>query len=68
MKSSSLSAKVVLLGDGRVGKTSLIVRYNSGTFNSGEPSTQNASYVNKKVKTKNNSIITLNLWDTAGQE
>ena len=39
--------KVVMLGEGRVGKTSLTSRYVKGQFDKDEKSTSNASYLEK---------------------
>ena len=55
--------KVVMLGDGRVGKTSLVLRYVKNQFNSAELSTINASCQEKWVDS-----LKLVIWDTAGQE
>mmetsp|Transcript_10164 Transcript_10164/g.22493 ORF Transcript_10164/g.22493 Transcript_10164/m.22493 type:complete len:205 (+) Transcript_10164:194-808(+) len=59
--------KIVVLGEGRVGKTSLLRRYVRGTFDAGEASTQHAAYVEKQI-TVAGRPVKLNLWDTAGQE
>lgn len=59
--------KVVLLGEGRVGKTSILLRYVRGEFDDRQQSTIQASYLDKKVKVKNQDIH-LSIWDTAGQE
>ena len=61
--------KVVLLGDSGVGKTCIISRYISGSFDSNSASTNGASYATKKVEYKDiNKILILDIWDTAGQE
>ena len=61
--------KVVLLGDSGVGKTCIISRYISGSFDSNSASTNGASYASKKVEYKDiNKILILDIWDTAGQE
>ena len=59
--------KVVLLGEGRVGKTSIVCRYCRDEFNAEQPSTVQATFLQKHLMA-NNSKITLNIWDTAGQE
>jgi len=59
--------KIVILGEGRVGKTSLLRRFVKGNFDEQEASTQSAAYLEKTVRTKGRSIQ-LSLWDTAGQE
>ena len=61
--------KVVLLGDSGVGKTCIISRYISGAFDQNTPSTNGASYASKPITfEKLNKTISLDIWDTAGQE
>ena len=61
--------KVVLLGDSGVGKTCIISRYISGAFDQNSPSTNGASYASKIINFENlNKKISLDIWDTAGQE
>lgn len=59
--------KVVLLGEGRVGKTSILLRYTKGEYSEKQVSTLQASYLDKKVMIGNVSVQ-LSIWDTAGQE
>jgi len=59
--------KIVVLGEGAVGKTSLIVQFVQGKFTDERKKTLNASFMAKKVKIGAKSC-TLNIWDTAGQE
>ncbi|TPP49311.1 Ras family protein [Leishmania donovani] len=71
-----LSFKVVLLGEGRVGKTSLISRYVHNAFDEKEASTVQASMYSSKAVPINDASsapgaireVDLALWDTAGQE
>ncbi|KAI9316877.1 ras-like GTP-binding protein RYL2 [Dichotomocladium elegans] len=65
--SSTLEAKVVVLGSQGVGKTSLVVRYVSKTFSPNSTSTIGASFMTKKL-TVDNCKVRLQIWDTAGQE
>ena len=61
--------KVDLLGDSGVGKTCIISRYISGAFDQNSPSTNGASYASKPITfEKLNKSISLDIWDTAGQE
>jgi small GTP-binding protein len=60
--------KVVLLGEGRVGKTSLISRFVKDKFDSEEASTVQANMYNKKKVSVDGRAIDLSIWDTAGQE
>ncbi|TNV76209.1 hypothetical protein FGO68_gene4357 [Halteria grandinella] len=60
-------AKVVVLGEARVGKTSLTQRFVNGQFNERQPSTVDATYQEKSLNIGSQSIK-LVIWDTAGQE
>ena len=60
--------KVVLLGEGCVGKTSIVLRYVEDKFNPQHISTLQASFLSKKVTLDNGTKVQLNIWDTAGQE
>lgn len=66
-KDDGLFAKVVLLGESGVGKTSILNRYISNQFVENQPQTVGASF-KKKVVNYNNQNIALSIWDTAGQE
>eukprot|EP01114_Cavostelium_apophysatum_P006816 TRINITY_DN1830_c0_g1_i1.p1 TRINITY_DN1830_c0_g1~~TRINITY_DN1830_c0_g1_i1.p1 ORF type:complete len:200 (+),score=32.58 TRINITY_DN1830_c0_g1_i1:128-727(+) len=59
--------KVVLLGEGRVGKTSLVLRYSMNTFDDKQASTIQASFQTKRLNIDGQSV-NLSIWDTAGQE
>lgn len=59
---------MVLLGEGRVGKTSLLVRFVSNAFDESQAPTVRATYLSKTVRLENDARATLNVWDTAGQE
>ncbi|XP_030563150.1 ras-related protein Rab-21 [Drosophila novamexicana] len=64
----TLNFKAVLLGEGCVGKTSLVLRYMEDKFNTQHLSTLQASFVTKKVTLPDEQRAQLNIWDTAGQE
>jgi len=59
--------KLLLVGDSGVGKTSLLLRFAQGEFNS---DTRNTVGVDLKVKFMNfrSQRLKLTIWDTAGQE
>lgn len=59
--------KLILIGDGRVGKTSIINKYISNNFNENENMTTNVSYT-EKVMLYNDKKYKFSIWDTAGQE
>ena len=55
------------LGEGRVGKTSLVLRFCKDTFTENQPPTIQASFLDKPM-TVGSRRINLAIWDTAGQE
>ena len=59
--------KLVILGEGRVGKTSILSKYFTKKFNEGEKSTTNPSFY-KMTKEYQGKTVNFNIWDTAGQE
>lgn len=60
--------KIVMLGEGRVGKTSLLHRFINNTFDEECPSTSKATmYANTKIEV-NDTVADVSIWDTAGQE
>ena len=61
------SIKITLLGSTGVGKTCIIRRYTEGNFDENSPSTTGGSY-SSKIITIDNKEVSLDLWDTAGQE
>ena len=68
-ESKLAGCKVVLLGDSGVGKTCIIARYISGTFDKNSPTTNGASFCCKNVRFEQlDKNLLLDIWDTAGQE
>ncbi|EJW88503.1 Rab21 protein [Wuchereria bancrofti] len=65
--SSLFNFKIVLLGEGAVGKTSLMLRYVENKFSPQHVSTLQASFLSKKLHVDGQAVV-LNIWDTAGQE
>ena len=62
----STGIKLVVVGDGAVGKTCLLVVYSNSTFPTDYVPTV---FENSKAKVKvNNTEYSIQLWDTAGQE
>ncbi|XP_030626040.1 ras-related protein Rab-21-like [Chanos chanos] len=66
-RNKSLTFKVVLLGEGCVGKTSVVLRYCENKFYDKHITTLQASFFTKKLNIAGNRV-TLSIWDTAGQE
>lgn len=58
--------KIVLLGEGRVGKTSLFLRYIHDSYNEKQTSTIRATYLEKSLTIGMQRVV-LSIWDTAGQ-
>ena len=59
--------KVVVVGDSGVGKTNLIQRFVSDTFNSESKATIGVEFLNKTFLI-NDEVYKIEIWDTAGQE
>ena len=56
-----------MLSAGRVGKTSILLRYCRDTYDDNQVSTLQASYLEKRL-TVDDQRVNLSVWDTAGQE
>ncbi|MBD3341635.1 MAG: GTP-binding protein [Candidatus Lokiarchaeota archaeon] len=60
--------KIVILGDGGVGKTTLLHRYVDGKFISDTKMTIGTNFFVKKIEfPEEDAIITLQIWDLGGQ-
>ncbi|PHJ17927.1 rab5b protein [Cystoisospora suis] len=65
----SLEAKIVLLGDSGVGKSSLALRFCRGRFPQYHEVTIGAAFLQQTVRVdKEGSQVKLYIWDTGGQE
>ena len=65
----AIPCKVVLIGEAGVGKTSIISRYKTNSFNPVQASTPGANFTTKTVFLEDeNQSIKYEIWDTAGQE
>jgi len=64
---ATLEAKIVLLGDTGVGKTSIALRFTQDTFQTRTNPTIGASFLMKNMQI-DETKIKLQIWDTAGQE
>ncbi|KAH8824425.1 P-loop containing nucleoside triphosphate hydrolase protein [Flagelloscypha sp. PMI_526] len=58
--------KLIIIGDGGVGKTSLFIKFGHGVFPEGYVPTVFANYVADLLIDQNN--VELSLWDTPGQQ
>ena len=69
MVDNNITCKVVLVGDSGVGKTCIIQRYVNNDYNENTESTSTSTYSYKTLDFKEyNKSISLDIWDTAGQE
>ena len=59
--------QVVIVGNGGVGKSSMIQRYCRGTFSSRYKKTIGVDFLEKQLRVRGEEVR-LMLWDTAGQE
>ena len=66
-KMSSDGIKIVLIGESAVGKTCIIKRFTSGTFEIESISSLSAQISSKEIEI-NSQIYNIDIWDTAGQE
>ena len=69
MEGNDVTCKVVLVGDTGVGKTCIIQRYVKNEYNDNTETTSTSTYFYKTLEFKEfNKSISLDIWDTAGQE
>ncbi|MFL6334657.1 MAG: COR domain-containing protein [Pyrinomonadaceae bacterium] len=61
-------AKLILLGRGTVGKTSLVNRLVHGRFEPGEKKTEGIQITEWPLRLNGNEEVRLNVWDFGGQE
>ena len=59
--------KIVIIGDSSVGKTTLLQQYVNGKATRNEMPTIGADFSKKEISI-DNQVVTLQIWDTAGQE
>jgi len=66
--SKMFNFKVVIVGDGAVGKTTLIRRHAKGKFEFDVLPTIGVDMTSKYYKLSSGSLVMLSIWDIAGQE
>jgi small GTP-binding protein len=64
----NFEAKIVLIGEQNVGKSSIAQRFCKNSFSSQHVATIGGAYLRQKVQLKNGECINLHIWDTGGQE
>ena len=67
MEQARPNIKIVFIGDSSVGKSSIVVKYNTKTFSTNIQPTVNAAFVTQIYPTSLGELE-LRIWDTAGQE
>lgn len=67
-QAKNIEYKVVMLGNQAVGKTSIALRYIENKYSDVHKVTIGAQFQRPQIKLKNGGSITLNLWDTTGDE
>ena len=60
--------KVVLIGESGVGKTCIINQFNEGKFDPNIKISISAQFCRKKIDLPNGESVTMDIWDTVGQE
>jgi small GTP-binding protein len=63
-----IEAKIVLLGDQNVGKSSIAQRFCKNLFTGQHIATIGGAYMQQKIVLNNGATIKLHIWDTGGQE
>ena len=67
MSKKSNFLKIVILGDSGVGKTTLLQQYLNGKTTGHSKPTIGDDFSKKEILI-DNTVVTLQIWDTAGQE
>ena len=62
------TVKAVLVGESGVGKTSIISRFITDSFDPDVLSSSSAQFISKTIKLNEQTSIKFDIWDTAGQE
>ena len=66
--SSTEPLKFVMLGESKVGKTSIISQYINGEFDQDIQPSLTAQFIKKEIITPDQSSITVDLWDIVGDK
>ncbi len=66
--STSFKLKMILIGAGAVGKTSLVNRFVNNRFEAGYALTVGVDFLSKQVEYEPGEVATLSIWDVGGQQ
>ena len=64
----ALEAKIVLLGDSGVGKSSIALRFCKNEFSEAHEVTIGSAYIQQTITLSSGKILKLHIWDTGGSE
>ena len=64
----SMRVKILVLGESSVGKSSLITQYTEQHFTPSHMPTIGVQYKQKLIELEDNSVLKVQIWDTAGTE
>ena len=68
-KPVEIPAKIIVLGDTSVGKSSIILRYFDNVFEEYLPNTIGAAFQTKEMESQDRrKLLKMHVWDTCGQE
>ena len=60
------SFKIIFTGETKVGKSSIISQYALGKFDPQIFQSLTSQYITREIKLSDNSLVTLDIWDVAG--
>ena len=63
---STKPLKFVMLGESKVGKTSIFTQYNEGKFNPDYKPTLSALFLRMEIKISDSNATTLDIWEAPG--
>ncbi|MFX1499631.1 MAG: Rab family GTPase [Promethearchaeota archaeon] len=66
--SKKYTLKIIIIGEPAVGKTSLVKKFITGKFTQDYRASIGTNIFIKKIKLKNETDISIQIWDIAGQE